>query len=84
MGITLIAAVAVVVIVMGGLAALLIWYVHFTTYRNEWRCESCGTVFSISLGQALLLPSHQPRRPKVTCPNCGARTLATAVPKLRT
>ena len=72
---------AIVLVVVVG--ASLTWYVRYTSYRNDWRCERCAHVFAIGSLQALSLPSHLPRQPKVTCPNCGHRGIVAAVPRSR-
>ncbi|MFU8945457.1 hypothetical protein ACLRGF_01855 [Mycetocola zhadangensis] len=74
-------ATMIVALILGSITALLVWYLRSTSYRHDWECENCGTVFTIPPREALLLSSHHPRHPRMTCPHCRARVVAIAVPK---
>lgn len=51
--------------------------------RYDWRCESCGHVFSVSPLAAALLPHRFGGRKLAKCPSCGVRSWVTPVPKQR-
>jgi ribosomal protein S27AE len=61
------------------------WAQFFFASRHDWECEKCGHIFSISPLAATFLPHSFGNsfggRKLAKCPNCGARSWVTAVPK---
>lgn len=57
----------------------------FFASRCDWRCGNCGHTFSLSPLAATFLPHSFGNsfggRKLAKCPNCGARTWASAVRK---
>lgn len=49
--------------------------------RYDWRCQSCGQIFSLSPVAAALMPHSFGGRKLSKCPDCGARTWVSPVPK---
>jgi len=79
----LILSIAALFATTAAVAALVGWYIRYTSYTHDWRCTGCGHVFAIPPREALQLSSHLPSSPMVTCPSCRNRVPAEPVPKAR-
>ncbi|MDA8440709.1 MAG: hypothetical protein M0Z51_17880 [Propionibacterium sp.] len=68
-----------IIILVAGLVAMYLIQTRMSA-RFDYECATCGHRFSLSPGLATIAP-HSMGRKWVRCPECGARTWATRVPK---
>ena len=71
---------------MAGLVIVLILVVvlgiqALVASHSNWRCDKCGTTFSMSPLKAALLPHRWGWGKLAKCPECGVRSWTHRVPK---
>ncbi len=71
---------------MAGLVIVLILVVvlgiqALVASHSDWRCDKCGTTFSLFPLKAALLPHRWGGQKLATCPECGVRSWVHRVPK---
>ena len=73
------ALIPVIVVVLGFGVNLLVQ--QTLTSRYDYRCDRCAATFSLSPATAAGAPHKMGGAKYVKCPNCGARSWVTPVPK---